>query len=365
MTAKTDDAVAPPLALPAREHAARGIEYLVVAAAASAVEAYAFAELIDDAWPFSTWMLVHALASAAVGLWLAQRRRDGSGRRAALLLFLSVAFCGPFGGPGALLSAIAHRWFRRHATPLVEWYEALFPAPEREPARDLYDMIVSGRDLSKQSGVASFTDVLATGTTEQKRATITLMTRFFRPAFAPALKRALADPEPAIRVQAATAAAEIEGSFQERAQALAEAVKTEPKNAARHFAMARHHDDYAFSGLLDIEREAENRSLALKAYMRCLDLAPEHADALAAVGRILLRKGEFLEAATVLGEAVGSGRASPAMLDFYLEALFRLGDYARLREVLRHRGGEILSDQARPPELRLAIDLWAAKGRSA
>jgi hypothetical protein len=362
--APTEEA-APALVLPAGEKAARGIEYGIIGLAASGLEAHAFAELIAETWSLGEWALAHAATSAAVALWLILRRREGTGRRAALLLVLSVVFCGPFGGPGALLSALAHRWFRRHATPLEEWYAALFPAPEKEPARDLYDMIVSGRDLSKQSGVASFTDVLATGTTEQKRATITLMTRFFRPAFAPALKRALADAEPAIRVQAATAAAEIENSFQERAQTLAEAVKAEPKNAARHFDMARHYDDYAYSGLLDVEREAENRNLALEAYMRCLDLDPENSDALAAVGRILLRKGEFHEAATVLGDAVSGGRASPAMLDFYIEALFRLGDYTRLREILRVRGGEILNDPARPAELRSAIDLWAAQGRLA
>lgn len=347
---------------PMVEGAARAIEFALLGLAALVGEIWIYAQLLAERWVFAEWLLGHAAVAAALALWCALRRREGTGRRMAVLLLLSVAFLGPFGAPGALLTALAHRWFRRQATPFEEWYKALFPAPEHKPARDLYDMIASGRDLSNESGVASFTDVLAMGTTEQKRATITLMTRFFRPAFAPALKRALDDHEPAIRVQAATAVAEIEHSFQERAQKLAAGVSEDPKNPACHLAMAQHFDDYAFSGLLDAEREMDNRGLALDAYLRCLDLDPENLEARASVGRILLRKGEYHEAATVLGDAVVSGQATPAMLDFYLEALFRLGDYGRMRELLRRKGGEILKDPRRTPELKLAIGLWAGQG---
>lgn len=341
----------------------RAVEYAAVGAVIGLAELWTYRQVLRETMSLGEWAIAHFGISLAVGLWCVFRRRDGTGRRAAVLMFLAVAALGPFGAPAALATAVLHRWFRRHATPFEEWYKGLFPDPEQKPARDLYDMIVSGRDLSKESGVASFTDVLATGTTEQKRATITLMARFFRPVFAPALKRALADSEPAIRVQAATAAAEIESDFQERAQRLSTAVVAAPEDADAQFAMAKHFDDYAFSGLLDVEREADNRNLALEAYLRCLDLKPDDLAARAAVGRLLLRKGEFHEAATVLGDAVVSGQATPAMLDFYIEALFRLGDYERIRAVVRADHTSIMSDPLRPPEVKMAVDLWAGKGQ--
>lgn len=351
---------APPLV--AARSLGRALEYFAVGSAALVAEIALFARLIQEEMNFASWLTGHGAVSVALGFWYFVRRREGTGQRAAVLLVLSVVALGPFGAPGALLAAAAHRWFRRHATPFEDWYKALFPEPEQKPARDLYDMIVSGRDIAKESGVASFTDILATGSTEQKRATITLMARFFRPAFAPALKRALADPEPAIRVQAATAASEIESGFQERAEKLSAAVKATPENPASHLAMARHFDDYAFSGLLDPEREDDNRNLALESYLRCLDLDADNLDARAAIGRLLLRKGEYHEAATVLGEAVVSRQATPAMLDFYLEALFKLGNYQRIRAVIRDHDAEIQNDPKRTPEVKFAVDLWAGRG---
>src|SRR3546814_7054739 len=60
---------------------------------------------------------------------------------------------------------------------------------------------------------------------EQKRAVLMLLARRFRPEFAPALKLALQDANPAIRVQAATATAEIESGFTDRTIVLEAAAK--------------------------------------------------------------------------------------------------------------------------------------------
>ena len=76
-----------------------------------------------------------------------------------------------------------------------------------------YDSIVAGRELSGRSAWRSFRDILALGSFEDKQAALAILTRRFTPPLAPALRLALNDPDAAIRVQAATAAARIEDLF--------------------------------------------------------------------------------------------------------------------------------------------------------
>src|SRR3546814_11680725 len=105
-----------------------------------------------------------------------------------------------------------------------------------------------------------------------------LRSRRFRPEFAPALKLALQDANPAIRVQAATATAEIESGFTDRTIVLEAAAKAASQDFDRQLAIAQHYDAYAFSGLLDSGREHASRRSALMSYGACLTLRPQDPD---------------------------------------------------------------------------------------
>jgi tetratricopeptide (TPR) repeat protein len=309
-------------------------------------------QLLAQEWALT----LHGLI--VLGLVLAmrwQRCADWS-LPAPLMLVVSTALFGPLAAPGMVLLLSLHRAFRRQAHSFQEWYDSLFPAEELSGAEALY------RQLERQhegSGTTeSFMDLLDAGSRAQKRAVIVLITRHFRPAFAPALLKALADGDNTIRVLAATALARIEQAFTERAMALDRAVAVDPDNAERRLERGRHYDDYAFTGLLQPDREQGNRTRALADYEACLAHYPDHALVHSAKGRLLLRGGEIADAADYLGGLVERGITDPRLVIWYLEALFRLGDYPRLREVAGRHGPAVLEQLPPMSEVADAVRLW-------
>lgn len=309
--------------------------------------------------------LIHGGLVTAMAVWIAIRRRGPWGMRMPALLMLTVAATGPFGAAGTLLTLLLHAIYRRNASPFESWYLSLFPEDERNAAHDLYDLLATGREVSADhASVASFTDVLSFGSTEQKQAVIALLARHFRPAFAPALRQALADSNPAIRVQAATAAAQIEGDFHDTSVRVEEAARKQPRGFEAHWALARHLDDYAFSGLLDAQRAGENRARALEVYRHCLELEPNHAEARAAVARILMRDGKIEECESWIERAVADNAAPEKMLDWQLECLYRLGRYDELRLAAARRADALAAQAGTPQPVKEAVDLWAGRAQS-
>jgi len=309
--------------------------------------------------------LTHGALVLGMAIWIVLRRRDGWGMRIPALLMLTVAAVGPFGAAGTLLTLLLHSFYRTRTTSFETWYLSLFPEDERNAAQDLYDLLITGRDVSAEhTSVASFTDVLSFGSVEQKQAVITLLARRFRPAFAPALRLALGDPNPSVRVQAATAAAQIENEFLITALKLEAAMRRRPRDLETHWTAARHLDDYAYSGLLDPQRESENRLKALTIYRHCLELEPAHAEARAAVARILMREGRIAECEAWIADAMARGAALPKMQDWRLECLYRLGRYGELREAAAERADELARQPGAPQPVKEAVDLWAGRARS-
>nr|WP_246513141.1 tetratricopeptide repeat protein [Azospirillum picis] len=198
---------------------------------------------------------------------------------------------------------------------------------------------------------------MSVGTPPQKQAVIALVARHFRPAFTPALKAGLADADPSVRVQAATATARVEHEFNERWLSLDAAAQSGHDDPEALAALARHLDDYAFCGLLDTNREAEIREKALDGYRRALDLSPDEDGLRLDLGRLLLRCGLPSEAAERLEPLVDS-TGDARVLFWYAESLFRLGRFAELR-ALQSRRPELLGDEtALPDTLRDVFALW-------
>ncbi|WP_417519549.1 tetratricopeptide repeat protein [Minwuia sp.] len=302
---------------------------------------------------------LHVAVCSAVALAAWHLKPNGGRSRFLALLALTLVFLGPFGPLGTMLAMLLHMFFRRRATPFDEWYQSLFPEEIDEPSRRLYEMLMRGlADSASQENVTSFTDVLQYGSIEQKRAVISLLSRDFRPEFAPALQSALSDANPAVRVQAATAAANIEGDFLERAIDLETAARKAPSSAETQFLVARHFDDYAFSGILDGDRQAENRRKAETFYRKTVELDPEHEDAALRVGRLLVRQGRLEEAEKWFEAGFTNGFVGPAQLSWYLEAAYRLGNYDKLRYAVAGFGEEILEHPSTSERLRDVVRLW-------
>jgi tetratricopeptide (TPR) repeat protein len=294
------------------------------------------------------------LGGAAVVLY-----RCGGRDPAFLLLVVSTAALGPLGATGAGLGA-ALRWvFARKATPFEQWYASLFPEMAVSPTRALHQRIaLRGAGPAARSTVAPFADVMALGTVQEKQSVVTMVADEFRPAFALALRSALNDAEPAIRVQAATASARIENRFLERSMALEERRAAAPDDADALLALARHHDEYADTGLLDTGRLQGERRRALEYYVRAEQLRPGDPQVAEAIGRLLLRLGQFEQAAAYLGREVERPEASAAAVACYLECLYQLRNLERLRDAARFHC-DIVTKSALPDEVREAVRLWA------
>lgn len=310
----------------------------------------------------------HAGSVSVVAIWAYLFRRGGRINRFAMLLAVSGAFFGPLGPLGLAIITPLQVILRRRATPFEQWYSALFPDDQDDEDERLYRLIASGRASNQAlSGVDSFTDVMQHGSIEQKRAVLMLLARRFRPEFAPALKLALQDANPAIRVQAATAAAEIESKVTAQTLELEAQVQAAPGSFEHQLALARHYDAYAFSGLLDSGRANAGRRSALKHYGECLRHDPHNPDIRMAISRILVREGRHADAVDWLGERLDHDTTNRAMVGWYLECLFHLHRFDEIHGVAARFADLLLqqpADGAPADRLDECTRLWLADSRT-
>lgn len=332
---------------------------LFLAILATIVETGILYVLYTSLMPGWTMAMVHLAVIAGLFFAAWRVRPNGGHSRYLVLLAVVTLFLGVFGPLGTMLAMLLYVRFRRNATPFEEWYASLFPDHTDEPSEKLYEMLTRGlADSAKQENVTSFTDVLQYGSIEQKRAVISLLTRDFRPEFAPALQSALSDANPAVRVQAATAAASIENAFLEKAMEMEQAAKAEPDNKEAQLLVAAHFDNYAFSGILDGDRQGENRRKAEECYRNALALDPTMGDALLGVGRLMVRTGRLDEAARWFEAGFARGVIRPSEIAWYMEAVFKLGDFDRLRYAVAGFGDDLLNDPAIGERLHDVILAW-------
>ncbi len=305
------------------------------------------------------FLCFHLAAVLFAFAWAYAFRRGGQMNRFAVLLAVVAGALGIVGTIGLIVIVPLQVFLRRSSTPFADWYQLLFPDEVEDSGDTLYRQIASGRaELQAASSIDNFIDVMRAGSIEQKRAVITILVRQFRPEFAPTLKLALQDPNPAIRVQAATASAEIENDFLDASIALGEAVQAAPWDFDAHLALARHYDAYAFCGLLDPQRERDMRGRALAAYQTAQKLRPDHQATRTAISRLLVRERRFAEAVDWLGERLDSGKVNRALVAWYVECLFHLRRYADLHGVIARFGDLLLGNPDEPDSVTHAVRLW-------
>lgn len=333
-------------------------EFLLVTLFAAIVEGM-LAYTVHAAPRAAFWVVIaHVTLTALYGLWVltvARREREW-GFPAVVALLLTVT------GPLAPVTALAvwplYKWYEREAIPFEEWYASLFPEIRSSLAADQYQAIMRG-ERSGESAVASFIDVLRRGSTDKKIAVIALLSKNFRPDFAPVLKVALSDETSAIRVQAATAVAKIEDRFVKQVQKFERALERSPNDNAHKRQLAMLYDAYAFTGILDAARERANREKALDLWIEVFGSDPTNEEAWLAVGRLLMRLEQHDVAANWFVDTVLGGHATPEIAAWYMEALFHLGRTAELRKVAHDYAGQIEHASDMPREVLEAARFWA------
>lgn len=333
---------------------------------AAALAAIALTGATVHAFQTSAWLIygvVHAAIAAACVAWAWLSGRPP--RRHAALLAVSVPCLGALGAAGVVMCAVAEGLFRPHARGFMAWYDDLFPEEDQEAAELLLNRLRAGGDpASGAADLSSFTDAVTYGTIEQKQAIVALIARRFTPAFAPALRQALNDPVPAVRVQAAAAAAAIEARFAARGMALEReaAAHGHPLGSLRE--LGRLHAEMAKCGLLESARSDAARDKALDYYRRALALAPQDPNVLSAYGALLLDKGDAVQATAVLRDALGTAQRSASTAALLTEALLRQGRFQELRDFAATARGKFDGTASERERLDETLALWA-KGAAA
>jgi hypothetical protein len=309
--------------------------------------------------PIGSLIVAHGVIGLLLvaGCW---PRSSRSRRNPEFLLFIvCIVMMGPLGPFGTALTIALRRRFSHSATSFTEWYAELFPEVVVSRAQALYRLIVlRGGGPPNRSTVGPFLDVMALGAVEQKRAVIAMIAGEFQPLFAPVLRSALNDADPAIRVQAASAVAHIDAGFVNRTMTLQARCAAHPDDGDAILELARHREAYAESGLLDESRAHAELTEALACYERVHLMGPADAGVLEAIARLLLRVGRSEEARLRLGPLITGSHPSANVQAGYIACLFRHGQFAQVREPCRLLGGRI--DLATLPDgIGEALRLWS------
>ncbi len=275
------------------------------------------------------------------------------------LLAICTFFLGPIGSLGALVGILMRRTSDHHSL--------FVNTPEYLVATQGYstDTIPSNQHLQidrfsgpSNDSLGSFSDVMSQGSIQSKQAVIALIATQFNPQFAPALRQALNDAEPAIRVQAATAVARIEADFMQKSIKLNDQYLQDPSDTSTLLALAQHFDRYAFSGLLDPERTMSTRSDALNLYRRYASIFQNDSGVVHEIVRLLVRLGHFQEAISAIDTSKASNQLNISLLSWYAEALFKLQRFDELHLFcVNHRNAFVRSGALQISALS-AFALW-------
>jgi tetratricopeptide (TPR) repeat protein len=304
-------------------------------------------------------LFLHLGVSGFVLLWLAItliRKRIGPEPSLIALTTLSL---GPLGNAGILVMFVIYFLLGQHSQGFMDWYIALFQEENKTSAQDLFDRLETGRVRSEDSeAIVSFADFLIFGTPEQKQAILMLLAKNFRPAFGPVLLQAINDEDATIRVMAATAAAHVENDFLEKSLALKKQSEDRPNDFDAQMALAYLLDDYGFTGLLDPDRERENRTSASAIYRRCTGLEPNDARPWFAMGRLSLRGGDNAQAIACFHEALSLGKSRTDVAVWLIEAFFKEKRFGELRQLASELDHDLDSLSALNENVKRAVHLW-------
>ncbi len=312
--------------------------------------------------------LLHVLLLVLLFFWQQKLFRYPAGvmHRTVYLFLVSTAVFGLAGVLGTLLTIGLHAGYQRTTPRFEQWCVGLLPKEERErnEVNELVDFIEAHRYLEGAAVPDSFRDILDSGSLQQKRDAIILMTKHFCPEFSVPLRSALLDADNSIRVMAALSITRIENRSLEKAVQVDRSAANDPDNVDVLLQQARLYDDYAFTGLLEQDREEVNREKAKQIYRDIIKLQPENYPATLGLGRLLIRTKRVDEAAELLQKTLRFRNSEPQLMLWYAECLYRLKRYQELRELLREYGTDFVNGPGKQ-QPRIADVVLAWQGENA
>lgn len=310
----------------------------------------------------------HVLAFMLLLTYARMKSYRGKDARFAWIATYALPLMGPLAPAGVLLSLLWYFLSKEKSLSFEEWRDSIFPIEHKSLAQTVYERITYGREqVEPYYNVTYLMDILRMGNDEKKREAIFKISRYYDPGLAPLLRIALEDEHNVIRVLAATATAKLKHGFFERSVELENLREEWPEKNRILYDLARHYDNYAFSGLLEDAQEQENRSYALRYYREFIDREasndPLVLDARQHYARLLLRMDKVKQACRELEIIREAGGESPGLNLWYGECLFRLKRYDELRKLARKEvESETIRDTVKYPyNIREAMQLWAGK----
>ncbi len=229
----------------------------------------------------------------------------------------------------------------------------LMPLNDRQESAWLYERIAFGRNDVGGTGIEPLQDVLACGTLLQKQAAIVKITRWFRPQFAPMLRLAAQDSDAAVRVQAATAIANLERGYMQQYLML----EKENQSAGKGEKLANLCYEFALSGMADSESASRLSARAVELYNALLEESGA-TEMRMKLARLYLERCEPAKAEALLEPYAGGGmNAETAAL--YLEALYQQKAYGRARKFATQAYRTLQDQSPRGRELTEFFMLWA------
>lgn len=310
--------------------------------------------------PWTTVLVYHGLTSLALLFWFVnQYKKREDARFSGLTLFLSL-FLGPLGAGSAALCLTIVFLYRHRIKSFSEWYDALFPEHIKNEAAELLAELDLKAELGGEEGeITPFINLMQHGDTQQKRKALSLMATQFDPAYADVIMLGLQDSENAIRVQTANIMAQLENQFYQKSYEMEKQLEKAPEDTTLLLALAHHFDDYAFTGLLDPERESKNREKAIELYQQYLVLFPQQTDVRLKIGRVLLRSKRYPEAQVFFENAVTQEPENTGYMIWYLETLFICRDFEKLRTLVTQHKHRLIADETFSFQVKQAIYHWA------
>ena len=263
---------------------------------------------------------------------------------------------GPFAAAAGVLVLAAAPLLSRGARSDEKWRSHLFPDTGTDPlARQVAALERAGVDEGT-GGVAAFADILRWGSLEQQERVVVLMSREFRPGFAPLLREALSSVTPGLRAQAAAGLAMVVARLESQTAASRGAALS--GDSAARVALARNLDELANSGLLDRSRSAEIRAEAVEIYQAVLASQPDDPDVQAALGRDLMQVGRLDDAIAAMRAALARGLATPSLLGWLAECLYRCEEVGQVSQLIAQHEAVLRPMIKSGSPLAASLGLW-------